>query len=71
MSAREIYDSAIRPLPPLERLRLASMILDELAASGGAGLHLSDDWSEEDVADVAAFSMKHAAASVPHEDSNG
>jgi hypothetical protein len=71
MSARELYDKAIRKLPPLERLRLASMILDDLAASAGAELDISDAWSDQDIADVAAFSLKHAGGSAPHEDSNG
>ncbi|HTW94673.1 MAG TPA: hypothetical protein VMD30_07775 [Tepidisphaeraceae bacterium] len=68
MSAREIYDATIRQLPPIERLRLASLILDELAASNGAGLDMGDDWSDEDIADLIAFSARRAAASVPFTD---
>jgi hypothetical protein len=69
MSAREIYDSTIRQLAPVERLRLASIILNELAESG-AGLDSSDEWSEQDIADLAAFSARHATASVPHEETD-
>jgi hypothetical protein len=61
MSARDIYDKTIRPLPPMERLRIATLILDDLSASGGKGLDLRDDWSDEDVADLLAYSMNGAA----------
>ena len=60
MSAREIYDSIIRQLVPMERLRLATIILDDLTATGDEGLNMRDDWSDEDIADVARFSMSHA-----------
>jgi hypothetical protein len=63
MSAKELYNTTIRKLTPLERLRLATMILDELTASQGAGLDISDEWSDEDIRDMAAFSLKHAEAS--------
>jgi hypothetical protein len=63
MSARELYNSTIRKLSPIERLRLATMILDELTASQGEGLDISDEWSDEDIRDMTAFSMKHAEAS--------
>jgi hypothetical protein len=71
MSARDIYETSIRPLPPMERLRLASLILDELAATNGAGLDIRDDWSDEDIADLTALSLKHAAVSGVDEDANG
>jgi hypothetical protein len=58
MSARELYNKTIRQLPPVDRLRLAAMILDELAATSGAGLDLRDDWTDEDIADLAAYSLK-------------
>ena len=63
MSAREVYDSAVRKLTPLERLRLATMILDDLTASQGAGLDISDEWSDDDIRDMTVFSLKHAEAS--------
>ena len=55
------------PFPAIDRLRLASLILDELAVSGGAGLDLREDWSDEDLADLSRFSLKHAVQSVPAE----
>ena len=69
MSARELYDKTIRQLPAVDRLRLAALILDELAAASGAGLDIRDDWSEEDIVDLAAHSLKHSARSIAGEDS--
>ena len=63
MSAREVFNTAVRKLTPLERLRLATMILDELTASQAEGLDISDEWSEEDIRDMTAFSISHAEAS--------
>jgi hypothetical protein len=71
MSAREIYENTIRHLSAVERLRLASLILDELAASKGEGLDIREEWSEEDVADLAKFSVKRASSSVGEDDANG
>lgn len=70
MTTREIYENSVAQLPAVERLRLAAWILDDLAAANGAGLDIRDDWTEQDLTDLAAFSMKHAAASVPAEDEN-
>ena len=70
MSAREIYNTSIRQLPAIDRLRLASLILDDLAASNGAGLDIRDDWSDEDRADLAALSMTHATRTLPSEDAD-
>jgi hypothetical protein len=68
MSPREIYENSIRQLPAMDRLRLASLILDDLAASDGTELDIREDWSEEDAADLIAFSLKHAGNSEPSED---
>jgi hypothetical protein len=62
MTAREIYENNVAQLPPVDRLRLAAWILDDLAASNGAGLDIRDDWSDQDVVDLSAYSMKHADA---------
>ena len=71
MTAREIYETTVRNLPALDRLRLASLILDDLAAANGAGLDIRDEWTDEDMADLAAYSLKHAGRSVSPEDVDG
>lgn len=67
---REIYESSIRQLPALERLRLATLILDQLTSSAKTGSELSDVWSDEDIEDLAAFSARYAESLEPSEDGN-
>ena len=60
-----------RTMPvPMERLRLASLILDDLTASPGQGFDISDHWNEQDLSDLAAFSAKHAEQSPTGENSH-
>jgi hypothetical protein len=70
MSAREIYENSIRQLPAKDRLRLASLILDELANSSASELDISDNWTEQDVADLAIASTKYADRANPAEDAD-
>ncbi len=66
-NAHEVYASAVRHLPPRERLRLAALILDELAHSTDA-LDISDEWTAQDEKDLTAFSLTHAAREYAGED---
>lgn len=60
-NVKELYETRVRPLVPAERLQLARLILDDLAPSVGNGdVDVSDAWSDEDVADLAAFSARSA-----------
>jgi hypothetical protein len=61
-NVQELYDGRIRPMVPAERLQLARLFLDGLAPSQTA-VDVSDDWGDDDLSDVAAFSTRHAAAS--------
>jgi hypothetical protein len=70
MTVREVYENTVCPLPAVDRLRLAALILDDLAASGGAELDIRDDWSEQDIDDLTAYSMKRAASSAPTKDAD-
>lgn len=49
MTVVEIYERAIKPLPPSERLRLATLILNGI--SPGSVADYADAWSDEDLAD--------------------
>lgn len=60
-TAESVYESSVLLLPKSERLKLAALILDELAQSAGAALDFSDAWNEEDVRDVTAFAADYAA----------
>ncbi len=52
---QDLYDSRVRPMRPAERLQLAKLIIDELAPSDKP-LDVSDDWSDDDLADLATYS---------------
>ena len=56
-TAKEIYAETIRDLPSSERLRLATLILEDLAESAAPALDYSDAWTEED---LVAFSQRNA-----------
>lgn len=56
---QDLYNTRVRPMPPAERLQLARLIIDDLAPSEKP-LDVSDDWSEDDLADLAAFSAQQA-----------
>jgi hypothetical protein len=56
---QDIYDTRVRPMTPVERLQLAKLILDDLARSEYA-VDISDEWNEDDRAEVAAYSARQA-----------
>ena len=58
-TAQEIYASTIRDLPPEEQLRLAALILNQLTHTVQGEVNIADSWSEEDMHDLAAFSLQH------------
>lgn len=60
-NAQEVYADNVRPLSPVERLRVAALILDELTQIKTSGVDVSNEWSEEDIRDLTAFSLSHAA----------
>jgi hypothetical protein len=59
-TVQDIFESNVKPLPASERLRLAAMILDELVQPS-SGLDLDEIWTDDDIRDVAAFSLRYAA----------
>ncbi len=59
---QDLYDTRVRQMPPAERLQVARLIIDEFAPSK-MPLDVSDDWSEDDLADLAAFSAQKAERS--------
>jgi len=54
--AKQLYVDTISHLSPKERLQLAAMILEDLAASS----EFDDAWSEQDLRDLTAFSLSVA-----------
>ena len=68
MTVQELYDDRVKPLPANERIRLASLILGDLAAvADAAPVDVSDDWTDEDIADMTAHSMRYAEERYPSE----
>ena len=69
-TAQRLFTETVYSLPPVERFRLACLILDELARSGGlpAAADGSDVWSERDQEELTAFSLSYAAALYPEEE---
>lgn len=57
---RELCVTTIRGLPSSDRLRLATLILEDLAESAAPMLDCSDAWTQEDLRDVTAFSQQSA-----------
>jgi hypothetical protein len=57
---QELYESSVMPMAPAERLQLARLILDDLAPRD-TGVDVSDEWSDDDLADAVAFSARHAS----------
>ena len=63
LTAEEVFTETVQVLPLSERLRLAALILQELARPEVAVVvDRSDTWSDQDQADITAVSLRHAAA---------
>ncbi|MCC6423676.1 MAG: hypothetical protein IT447_09390 [Phycisphaerales bacterium] len=55
---QDLYRTSVRPMLPAERLQLARLILDDLAPSEQP-VDISDQWTDDDLADAAAASARH------------
>ncbi len=58
---QEIYTQVIRALPPKARLRLATLILNDLVQHDANVVDQSDTWTEQDQLALVAFSLQSAA----------
>jgi hypothetical protein len=63
---QEIYTQVIRALSPSERLRLATLILNDLAQHSADVVDQvvaqSDTWTEQDQVDLVTFSLQYGAS---------
>src|SRR5688572_14309018 len=66
---QDLYETRVRPMGPAERLQLAKLILNDLAPSETA-IDVSDEWTDDDLADVAAYSAQYAARKNADSESN-
>ena len=69
-SAQEVYIQVVRTLPPTERLRLATLILNELVEQDSSVVDRSDCWTDRDIVDVNNFSLQYAATLFPEDEEN-
>lgn len=60
-TAEEIYAQAVKLLPASERLKLATMILNDIPPQ--SVVDYSEEWSEEDMRDLTAHTVRYAAQS--------
>lgn len=54
MTVIELYNQTIKPLPPSDRLRLATLILNDIPPQ--TVVDSSEEWSEEDYRDFSRAS---------------
>jgi hypothetical protein len=66
MTVEQLYEQAIKPLSEDDRLRLAAIILAEFPQI--TLVDERDDWSEEDLHDFTAASLRYFDATYPEED---
>ncbi len=63
--ARQVYETDVKNLPVIERLRLVKLVLDDLMSSSTTWLvDESDTWSEEDYTDLTRMSLVYAVQSL-------
>lgn len=71
LTAQEVFTETVRTLPLSEQLRLAALILQELAQSEMAGVDRTDTWNEQDQRDVTTLVLQYAAELYPEEEELG
>ena len=67
-TAQDVYNEIIQALSPTERLHLAALILNELVQHNSRAIEQSDNWTEQDQAEVIDFSLQYAASAFPDEE---
>ncbi|WP_341731948.1 hypothetical protein [Microcoleus sp. EPA2] len=64
-NVREVYDRVLSTLSPTNRLRLATLILNDLVQQNLSVVDESETWTEEDKLDVTTFSLQYVATIFP------
>lgn len=57
MSAAEVYNEAVKPLPLRERLELARLILNDIVPESVSSY--AGEWTEEDLRDFSTATWAH------------
>lgn len=66
LSIDEIYDQILDNFLPAERLRLATLLLNNLVEQNAGVIDKSHTWTEEDISDLTDFSLQYAATAYNH-----
>ncbi len=67
-TAQQVFTEIVQALLPVERLRLAALILQDLSQFEVSVVERSDTWSAEDQTDLTAFSLQYAATLYPEDE---
>lgn len=67
-TAQEVYSQVVRILSPNERLRLATLILNELVQQNMSVIDRGDTWNEQYQTELVNFSLQYAAAIFPEDE---
>ena len=59
-NAKDVYRTWVQSLSVTERLRLATLILNDIAPA--LVVDEDDAWSEQDLSDLSAFALQYAAS---------
>ena len=65
-TAEEVYAQVVKPLPASERLKLATMILNDIPPL--SVIDYGEEWSEEDMRDLTTHTMRYASESFGEEE---
>jgi hypothetical protein len=65
---QEIYQNIVATLPLSDRLRLAALILNDLAQQNVQVIDTSDTWTEQDQLELTSFSLQYANSLFPDEE---
>jgi hypothetical protein len=60
ITAQEVYNQITNTLSLTERLRLASLLLDDLKKQNVEVIDDGNDWTDEDIGDITRLSMDYA-----------
>lgn len=67
-TAQEVFAETVHAMPPIERLRLAALILDDLTQTNPSVVESGDSWDEQDLSDLTAYSLQYATTLYPEDE---
>ena len=67
MTVKEIYNQMVKPLLSSERLKLATMILNDIPTHAVMDGY-SEEWTEEDIRDFSAYSWNYILKQLEEEE---